>query len=406
MAIQNFKNIVNNKAYLISSKDRQIFEQGDYTSFFGFGSSDAIEFIVYDANDNQLEQASFGKVRYIPLTNENINDYILLPDGTLFQALNFPKEYFIDVERLLREAGYDNGIFKTQVSLLNTRVGDFRKDNKLWIAEISPSRTEVRLLPIKKPTNQQYQLDERFKLFISAEEFRDDTIQYALGFLEKINPLVIDTFLKSKYSDAWVERMNNEYRVGDIDAFSAKVYNKFLQSAIYEFTNRYSDINSILYGNPKPNKPDLKLSKNDIKQICTNLLIRAIDFYLTKPDTRNQTEFQIATEQSLDIVSDVLQTKTSDTTKSTIPPVVQKAEVVSINQRNEVLELDRQIRNEVIIIDTDSPPDIKAPIETVEFGGYSGGGGGGGTVRTSTVNYTNPATGEIVVEEFIRENIK
>src|SRR5210317_2171033 len=101
MAIKSFKQIVDNKGYRISSKDRAIFEQGNVQSFFGFTDNDFIEFIVYDANDNQLPQGEDGKlVRYITLNSENIKDYFLIADGTEFQAFNFPNEYFIDAERL------------------------------------------------------------------------------------------------------------------------------------------------------------------------------------------------------------------------------------------------------------------------------------------------------------------
>ena len=46
MALSNFKDIITNKAYLINSKDREIFEKGDYQSFFGLSKTDAIEFII------------------------------------------------------------------------------------------------------------------------------------------------------------------------------------------------------------------------------------------------------------------------------------------------------------------------------------------------------------------------
>lgn len=384
MALRNFKDIINNKAYFINSKDRKIFEEGDYASFFGFGDGDMIEFVVYDINDNQLEQANNGLVRYIPLNNQNIRDYILLPDGTKFQALNFPKEYFVDVERLLSEAGYDNGIFKTQINLINKRVGGFERDNKLWISEISPSRTEVRLYPLKKPTNQSYQLEERFKLFVSDSEFRDDTIQSALSFLEKINPSVIDTFLTTKYSDAWTQKMQSDYKMPNIDEFCNKVYGKFLESAIFEFTNRYSDINSLLYGKLKPNLSPIKLSKSEIKSKCSQLLITAISFYLITPDINNKSEFEIATEESMDEISEILKTKRDDTKFETKEPLIIKGLLKKPIEKQETLELKRKILKEVPII-IDNPPPIKepvleTPIEPTQptLPVVSGGGGGGG----------------------------
>ena len=119
MAIKTFKEIIDNKGYRISTKDREIFEKGTLQSFFGFSDSDMIEFIVYDANENQLPQGDDGKlVRYIPLNSENIKDYFLIADGTEFQAFNFPNEYFIDAERLIREAGYNMVFLKLKLLFL------------------------------------------------------------------------------------------------------------------------------------------------------------------------------------------------------------------------------------------------------------------------------------------------
>ena len=95
MALQTFKEVIQNKGYRISTQDREVFEQGNLQSFFGLSDYDVIELVVYDVNDNQLTQANNGLVRYIPLTNQNIKDYILIPQGTLFQKYKFPKEYFI-----------------------------------------------------------------------------------------------------------------------------------------------------------------------------------------------------------------------------------------------------------------------------------------------------------------------
>ena len=89
MAIKTFKEIIDNKGYRISTTDREIFEKGTLQSFFGFSDSDMSEFIVYDANENQLPQGDDGKlVRYIPLNSENIKDYFLSV-GRLTKQKNF-----------------------------------------------------------------------------------------------------------------------------------------------------------------------------------------------------------------------------------------------------------------------------------------------------------------------------
>ncbi len=186
MAIKTFKEILDNKGYRISSKDRAIFEEGTLQSFFGFTDSDMIEFIVYDVNDNQLPQGDIGEmVRYIPMNSENIKDYFLVADGTQLQAFQFPKEYFIDAERLINEAGYDNGIFKTQITLLNKRIGYESPNEKLWIKEISPSRTEVKLLPLRNDIADKTDLLQRFGIMVNGKDFREDIIPYIPQFIEK-----------------------------------------------------------------------------------------------------------------------------------------------------------------------------------------------------------------------------
>ena len=85
MAIKTFKEILNNQGYRISSNDRKIFEEGNLESFFGFGEKDAIEFIVYDLNDNQLPQINDELVRYVPITTANIKDYFLIAEGTVLK---------------------------------------------------------------------------------------------------------------------------------------------------------------------------------------------------------------------------------------------------------------------------------------------------------------------------------
>ena len=197
--LKNFKEIIQNKAYRINPNDRKIFEQGDLQSFFGLSEDDVIEFIMYDFSENQLPQKDNGLVRYVSLTNQNINDYFLLAEGTVMTKNNLPSEYFIDVERLINEAGYANGLFKTQISLINKRIGSYKSDDKVWISEISPSRTEVRVFPLEKSTNIS-DIKERFNIFYNNGDFRSDTIYNALRLVESINASIICSFSFSSAS--------------------------------------------------------------------------------------------------------------------------------------------------------------------------------------------------------------
>lgn len=386
MAIKTFKEILNNQGYRISSNDRKIFEEGNLESFFGFGEKDAIEFIIYDLNDNQLPQINDELVRYIPITTANIKDYFLVAEGTVLKKNQFPTEYFIDVERLLREAGYDNGIFKTQITLLNKRVGSEAASDSLWVAEISPSRTEVRLLPLKKGLQLNPELKKRFDLFINNGEFRDDTINLAFNFIERVNPTVIDNFLKTKYSTKWLDKMVSEFKIKDFDTFSTRVFEKFVEASFYEFTNRISDIRDVKYGKPKTERPVIELPVNQIENICKKILIMCIDFYLSKPDVKKEATYDAGMDDSIDIVGKVLQRIDSNNTIDTSSPVIKKAEVIKPILTSKELKLEEEIKKQIpppppkdIKVEPEPAPiEIVTPIEEPPYVPPSSGGGGGG----------------------------
>ena len=121
MAIKGFKKIEDMKGYRLDSKDREIFERELKESLFGnanttwniYGNTDMIEFVLYDSNDNQLPQGDEGHmVRYISLDDTNIQKYFRISEDIDDIKANGAKEFLVDTEILIREAGYQNGIFK------------------------------------------------------------------------------------------------------------------------------------------------------------------------------------------------------------------------------------------------------------------------------------------------------
>lgn len=365
MAIRNIKEVINNRGYVINPTDRKIFEEGNLQSFFGFSSSDAIEFIVYDINDNQLPQSNGELVKYIKLTTENINDYFLIPEGTVFQRYQLPKEYFIDIERLLGEAGYTNGIFKTQITLINKRAGSEMRNDKLWIQEISPSRTEVRLLPLKEGVSVNPELKIRYDAFVNDSEFREDTIIYAFEFIENIKPTEIASYLRSRYTTQWLDNLVNEFKIQSFDIFVNTIYDKFVQSSIYEFTNRISTLTDINYGKPKSVAPPVVLSKETVVNLCKRILVQVIDYYLSTPDVRLKTTTTAGFDASLDVVSDILQTMSSDTVFQSKQVEVQTTQVVYPNVTEKQITLNKLIESE--IAKSQSRPTIITPVDEVDY---------------------------------------
>ena len=369
MAIKNIKEIINNKGYVIDPRDRKIFENGDLQSFFGFSRTDAIEFIIYDANDNQLPQLNGNLVRYVNLTDENIRDYFLIPEGTLVQKFSLPTEYFIDVERLLQEAGYSNGIFKTQVSLVNKRAGSEKEFDKLWIQEISPSRNEVRLFPLKKGVEINPELRERFEIFLRGSKFREDVIQIAFELIEQLNPSGVSTFLRDKYGEKWFKNFIKEFKINDLESLITKIHESFVKSAIYEFTNRNSTIGTSEYGQNKLTTPPLSLSKNDIVNTIKRILLETICYYLPERDINTKTKTVNDFLESEDNLSDVLQREKSDTQVPSKVVAIQQIDVVK--RTNPVEELPVIGVFEEIAADPEIPneevPEVITPDDEPEY---------------------------------------
>jgi hypothetical protein len=385
MAIRNIKELINNKGYTINPNDRKIFEEEDLQSFFGFSETDAIEFIIYDINDNQLPQGDGELVRYIPLNSQNISDYFLIQDGTLFQKYKLPSEYFIDAERLLSEAGYNNGIFKTQITLINKRAGSQKSYDKLWINEISPSRTEVRLYPLKEGVLLKPELQERFNIFINDGDFREDTIAYALEFIETIDPTKLSSFVKSKYGNVWVDELISEFKIKDFDVFLNNIYVKFRQASIYEFTNRISKIDDINFGKPKPTKPKIELSKESVVNICKQLLTYIVNYYLPQQNVKLTNTTSNTFESSVDPVRDILQTSESDVVIISKQVELEVKSVTKPNISTISTTIERLIKEEIeipikTIITPIEEPIYIAPVveEQIVYSTPTGGGGGGG----------------------------
>jgi len=347
MAIKTFKEIIKNKGYRISSKDREIFEQGTLQSFFGFSDSDMIEFIIYDANDNQLPQGEFGELaRYIPLSSENIKDYFLIADGTEFQAFQFPNEYFIDAERLLNEAGYNNGIFKTQITLLNKRVGYESPNEKLWIQEISPSRTEVRLQPIMNDVSKKTDLLQRYNIMLNGSDFRDDIIPYIGSFLDSINPSEVSLFIKKTYGEKWYNNFISEFGIGAMDVLVTKIHNEFRKSVLFEFANRNSSITDVNYGKKRQTKPSLQYSKEDVYKVSQRIIVEVIQKYLPKRTIQTSTQIENQFDASNDELNQIVKRRESDVTIRAKVPQVN----VTIEKPIEVIEqkpLQKEIMKEV-----------------------------------------------------------
>lgn len=329
MAIGNFKKIEDRKGYLVEDTDRQIFEKEIGKSYFGKGFADMIEFVLYDSNDNPLPQGDSGRlVRYININDEESKKYFLVSQNEFTKKSNNAPEMVFDLEQLIRDAGYNAGIFKTQITLLNRRVGKEEIDNdKLWIHEISPSRTEVRLLPVKN-NNPSEDLLTRYDVFTKNGQFRDDTIYYIDEYIQSIDiERVFQKFLTSKgrasEGQQYISLIKKEFKVESVEQLITIVRDKFIESMKNFANGREYRITSNIYGQPKQNFDNIELSISYIKRTASEILTEIINYYLPK---RNILEKDVLTQDqqvTFDKVKRILKTVGSNSQfDSTIPDEV------------------------------------------------------------------------------------
>lgn len=334
MAISNFKKIEDNKGYLVDEKDRKIFEREISKGYFGMNIGDTIEFIIYDSSDNPLPQESAkGKtVRYIEYNDNTEKKYF---GKTQLNKENIKsnqsEEFFIDTEKLLKEAGYTNGIFKTQVSLLNRRLGSDDRDNDTaWIHEISPSRTEIRILPtIEDSTGKpNSDLEERYNLFINERDFIADVFPFIDEFIEQFDvQKTLETMLglkgDIKSGQEYIKLIESEFKIPNFELFLQQVKSKFTEAATHYKNNRESNILSNNYGRPKGIRQTLDGDVNVILNKMVEIAGQCIEYYLPKRNIQEESSLTIEQQKTLDEVEQLLKTVTSNQTyKSTIPPTL------------------------------------------------------------------------------------
>lgn len=292
MALTNYKTIENRKGYLVSEDDRKVFESGTQKTNFGLGVDDHIEFILYDSNDNQLPQGdSQSLVRYIPVNDESSRKYFIKSDYK--DTPLSPSQFIVDIEKLIKEAGYSNGIFKTSTTLINRRIGRERPtntknfNNQLWIQEISPSRTEIRVLPLNPTGEINKDVEKRYSVFTRDSQFRDDGVYFIDQYIENVKvENVLRNFVSSKgkvtSGQNYISLVKREFGIYNFEDFVRRIEEDWKKSIKSYFYNDSSDV---------------ELSNKTLEEVSRSLLIKVIEKYLPK---REVTEKSILTKDELE----------------------------------------------------------------------------------------------------------
>jgi hypothetical protein len=375
MAINDFLNIENinlnldSTAQLVASKDLTIFKTGAKNiTDFGMSSNDVIEFRVYDISNNLLQQTGGINVRYIH--KDVLPKYLLKTTDTITQELI----YNIDVEKLIYEAGYGNGQFKVSFNFLKNYLGNEDPKQKVWIHEVSPSRTEIRVMPL---LGNDFKLNQhithRYNSFLDkSNELREviNIIENTIDSFENNISNLIDNYFVSKHGQIWLDKITSDYK------FNNLTYTAFKQKI-------YSDFRNLLFTSLDTFDLNEYYTTNEIYTLIDTKLIESIELNATS----------IAQYDIPQIIKDYTKTKVDS-------QILQSLLNTNYTAKSNLTQNDKlgTIKADVII-DTTPPvkPPIVPPVEYVitpqptPVNGGSRGGGGDASSRNPTMpgNYNN-----------------
>jgi len=292
MAIRDFKNIekinqeLEQTAQIIKSADLNIFKtSAKNVADFGLSKNDAIEFRLYDISNNLLEQTNGVRVRYIH--KDELSKYL----KNSLDTTTGEKVFEIDVEKLVFEAGYGNGEFRVSFSFVKNYVGNENSQKRVWIHEVSPSRTEIRVLPlIGKDTTINTDLEDRYYSFMDNVSELRQSYKEIQQFLDKIElniSTLIDNYFTSAFGAKYIEVINKDFVFGGGDGytnFKNKVYVDFRQSVMHEIDGKQFRLGSTDYGQQITNTIDLDdfVSNAEFRLIIQNRLRDSVEYNIER----------------------------------------------------------------------------------------------------------------------------
>lgn len=253
MAITDLKNIENinlkteTKGQLIDSKDLNIFKSSAAViNQFGKSKNDVIEFRLYDKTNNLLTQKDNKKVRYVKYTE--FNNYL---KTSIDQ--NGEKVFSIDIEKLILDSGNGNGEYRVSLNFVKNQLGTDNESEKVWIEEISPSRKEIRVLPLLKDGSQYNDIIK--KRYISFAKNTAEIRSSLDKVIKKIDSIklqitkIIDDYFAEKYGVNYVNSIKKDFGLGNSwDFIKENIISDFEQSLIFQINGRDYKLGSPSYG--------------------------------------------------------------------------------------------------------------------------------------------------------------
>jgi hypothetical protein len=212
---------------------------------FGDCKHDVMEVSIYDVNNLLLPNKTGNNVAYIKPNDIKNYMYDIVNAGG-------QKELAINVEKLLNDLGFTNGILKININFVRNKIGTDNELTRVWVQEISPSREEVRILPLKtKDDGVNTITKSEFKnIHNLSKDFKyyKKNILDALDKFEAGSLSVIDDSLVAKFGNDFRDVLRKDFGLRDLDTFHKKIFENFRDSIKNWVNNKYYDVSQSTFG--------------------------------------------------------------------------------------------------------------------------------------------------------------
>lgn len=309
----------------IDSDQLKLISKGFIPTKFNIGINDVLEFVLYDISNNVLPQESFGNARYIK--GDSIKNYLLAsnnPSDAVYEGGGF----VVDIKKLIKEAGYNTGYYRVQINFINNRVGSDYPTDKMWIQEISSTRLEMRLLPFNNfnesnpiELDVKNDLNQSYDSFVLGKFSGDEVYAEIYNILDSIKASDVANIMKTVLTQATIEKLSQEFNIlGGFDLFYSRVLEDMKSSVINELLYRNSTIGSNDFGRPISDTIRNKISQKDYNYYTKSEIIdllnlkfkESVAYHLPKRTLDETLRVDAKTQESLDLLNDVVQTLETD----------------------------------------------------------------------------------------------
>jgi len=370
---------------------------------FGECKYDVMEVSVYDINNNLLPHKTGNNVAYIKTGEIKNYLYNVTNKGGL-------KELAIDIEKLLNDLGFTNGILKVNINFVRYRVGTENESTRVWIQQISPSREEIRILPLKTKDDNINKITK--KEFSNINNLNKDFKYYKKNILDSLDDFemksltTIDDVMVNKFGNDFINILRNDFGLRDFKAFRTKIFENFRESIKHWLNNKYYDISDSTFGKPSEirfidcDQYDFQFLLNDMKNILNNcvsfniktLKRRSVQYNIV-PKEFSVVELRKDIKNVLDSFETFVEKKKTifRPDKYDLKPIIKGIEPILPPPPIDIspIEITLPIKEEPIIIQpTPEPVIMYEPMYTTTLVG-GGGGGGGGQFDTQSLDRQN-----------------